>query len=186
MTADASSSADTPAADRTEVATLAAGCYWCIEAVLQEIPGVIDVKPGFMGGKGEHVTYKDVCRGDTGHAEVVRIEFNPAVLPYPELLEWFWKLHDPTTLNRQGADIGTQYRSAIFYHSPEQQQAAEASKRAAQASGHFDAPIVTEITAASEFIPGPEDHEDYYRRNRQAGYCRAVIAPKMRKLGLEE
>ena len=169
-----------------ETATLGAGCYWCVEAVLQQVDGVKEVVSGFMGGDSDEATYEQVCRGNTGHAEVVQVTFDPKVLPYEELLDWFWRLHDPTTLNRQGADVGTQYRSVIFYHSPEQRRIAEASRQAADASGHFAQPIVTEISPAGKLITGPDKHQDYYRQNRRQGYCQMVIAPKLRKLGLEE
>lgn len=169
--------------DRTQLATLGAGCYWCVEAVLQQVDGVIALRSGFMGGDVENPTYKDVCSGRTGHAEVVEVEFDPSVISYDQLLEWFWKLHDPTTLNRQGADTGTQYRSAIFTHSDEQASAANASIAKAQAD--FSAPIVTEVTPASTFYLAKSDHQDYYRNNRTQGYCRMVIAPKLDKLGLE-
>ncbi|MCB9916027.1 MAG: peptide-methionine (S)-S-oxide reductase MsrA [Planctomycetes bacterium] len=168
-----------------ETATLAAGCFWCVEAVLQQVDGVQAVVSGFMGGRTAHPTYEDICRGDTNHAEVVQVEFDPDVLPYAELLEWFWRLHDPTTLNRQGADVGTQYRSAIFVHSPEQRAEAERSKAAADASGRFARPIVTEITDAGPFTAADLKHQDYYRRNREQAYCAIVIAPKLDKLGLD-
>lgn len=167
-----------------ELATLGAGCYWCIEAVLEQIDGVESVVSGFMGGQVENPSYNDVCAGTTGHAEVVQVTFDPAVLSYEELLDWFWRLHDPTTLNRQGADVGTQYRSAIFTHSPAQAEAAKRSLEAAQPS--FDDPIVTEISPASAFYEAPEKHQGFYGQNRQQGYCRAVIRPKLKKLGLKE
>jgi len=168
---------------RTDVATFGAGCYWCIEAVLRQIDGVLAVRPGFMGGTVEHPSYREVCTGRTGHAEVVQVRFDPRRIDYPGLLAWFWRLHDPTQLNRQGADVGTQYRSAIFFHSEGQRRAAEASR--ADAAADFADPIVTEITPAGTFWPAGEDHLDYYRRNREAGYCRVVIAPKLEKLGLD-
>lgn len=176
---------DTPPKKSTETATLGAGCYWCIEAVLEQIEGVTEVTSGFMGGQVDDPSYEAVCNGTTGHAEVVQVEFDPAVLPYADLLEWFWRLHDPTTLNRQGADVGTQYRSAIFTHSEAQKEAAEKSKTEAGKSGAFHAPIVTEITAASKFWPAKAEHQEYYRNNKNAGYCRLVIAPKLKKLELE-
>ena len=172
--------------DKTEIATLAAGCFWCVEAFLERLDGVLDVRSGYMGGGVEDPTYEQVCGGGTGHAEVVQVSFDPELLGYRELLEWFWKLHDPTTLNRQGHDVGTQYRSAIFYHSEAQKAAAEKSKDAANRSGAFADPIVTEITAASQFYPAEAYHQDYYRLNKNAGYCRFVIAPKLDKLGLEK
>ena len=169
-----------------EVATLGAGCFWCVEAVLEQVDGVVGVRSGYMGGDVEDPSYQQVCTGSTGHAEVVQVTFDPARLPYEHLLEWFWKLHDPTTLNRQGADVGTQYRSAIFHHSPAQRQVAEKSLKRHDASGEFPGPIVTEITAAGTFYPAEDYHQDYYRQNRQQGYCRMVIAPKLDKLGLED
>lgn len=170
----------------TEVATLGAGCFWCVEAVLLQVEGVTAVQSGYMGGETENPSYQQICTGTTGHAEVVQVSFDPARLSYGDLLGWFWRLHDPTTLNRQGADTGTQYRSAIFYHSDEQRTAAEESKRAAGESGAFRDPIVTEVTAAGTFYPAEDYHQDYYRLNKTQGYCRAVIAPKLGKLGLEQ
>ncbi len=168
----------------SETATLAAGCFWCIEAVLKQVDGVISVMPGYTGGSTPAPTYKQVCTGDTGHAEALQIRFDPKRLSYEQLLAWFWKLHDPTTLNRQGADEGTQYRSAIYYHSESQRLAAEKSKAEENASGHFASPIVTEITQAGIFYPAEEYHRDYYMQNKSQGYCRFVIAPKLDKLGL--
>ena len=173
---------DVPAG--AETATLGAGCYWCIEAALKQLDGVHSVTSGFMGGLVKNPTYEEVCGGDTGHAEVVHVVFDPARVSYFKLLDWFWKLHDPTTLNRQGNDVGTHYRSVIFYHSGEQKKAAEASKAAA--AGMFDDPIVTEITAASEFYPAPEYHQDYYFQNKNRNpYCVFVIKPKLNKLTLD-
>jgi peptide-methionine (S)-S-oxide reductase len=166
-----------------ETATFGAGCYWCVEAVLQRVSGVTKVTPGFMGGSVERPTYKQVCSGATGHAEVVQVEFDPTRVSYGALLDLFWRMHDPTTKDRQGADRGTQYRSAIYYHSDAQRQAAEESRRKAQEK--FRAPIVTEIVAASAFWPAGEDHRDYYNRNRGAAYCRFVIDPKLEKLGMK-
>lgn len=168
-----------------QVATLAAGCFWCVEAVLQQLEGVLGLRPGFMGGMTEDPTYREVCMGDTGHAEVIEVRFDPDVIAYGELLNWFWKLHDPTTLNRQGNDVGTQYRSAIFYHSEDQRQAAEDSKAEAGASGLFSDPIVTEITTAETFYEAGDGHHDYYRQNREQSYCRMVVLPKLVKLGFE-
>lgn len=172
---------DTPPAD--EVATLGAGCFWCIEAVLEQVEGVKSVESGYTGGQTENPTYKDICTGRTGHAEVVRVTFDPTVLSYAELLDWFWRLHDPTTLNRQGNDRGTQYRSAIFYHSEEQRKIAETSKRDVQPT--FDDPIVTEVTEAAVFYPAEQYHQGYYFDNTSQGYCQMVIAPKLKKLGLK-
>ncbi|MEM7310995.1 MAG: peptide-methionine (S)-S-oxide reductase MsrA [Planctomycetota bacterium] len=175
---------DAPAPETTETATLGAGCYWCVEAVLEQLDGVLDVNSGFMGGHVENPTYKQVCSEDTGHVEVVQVTFDPATISYEHLLAWFWRLHDPTTPNRQGNDVGPQYRSAIFYHSEEQREQAEASMKAAQ--GDFTSPIVTEISAASTYYVAEDYHQDYYRQNKTQGYCRAVIAPKLDKLGLEK
>ena len=180
MTDEPTQSADTPT---EEIATLGAGCFWCIEAVLEQVEGVKSVVSGYTGGQTEDPTYKDICTGRTGHAEVVQVTFDPSVLSYAELLDWFWRLHDPTTLNRQGNDRGTQYRSAIFYHSDEQRRIAETSKKDVQPS--FDDPIVTEVTAAATFYPAEQYHQGYYFDNSSQGYCRMVIAPKLKKLGLK-
>lgn len=173
----------TPPAN-AETATFGGGCYWCLEAAFRQLDGVCSVTSGFMGGTLANPTYKQVCEGDTGHAEVVQVVFDPQKTSYAQLLDWFWKLHDPTTLNRQGADEGTQYRSVIFYHSEAQKKQAEASKLAIGA--HHSAPIVTEVTAASAFYPAPQDHQDdYYFRNKSKNpYCRIVIEPKLKKVGL--
>lgn len=175
-----------PKEPTSEIATLGAGCYWCVEAVLEQLDGVTDVTSGFMGGKDDNVTYKQVCSGTTGHAEVVQVTFDPAVIPYDEVLDWFWRLHDPTTLNRQGADVGTQYRSVIFFHSEEQARIARKSRDTLGERGSHTDPVVTEISPASLLITAPGEHQDYYRANSSGGYCRSVIAPKLRKLGLEE
>ena len=166
-----------------EKATLAAGCFWCVEAVYQRIEGVLEVIPGYLGGQTEAPSYEEVCRGDTGHAEAVEIVYDPSSITYEKLLDLFWQIHDPTTLNQQGADIGTQYRSAIFYHNDAQRAIAERSKQTAQAM--FDQPIVTEVTAATAFTPAERYHHNYYNDNRMAGYCRMVIAPKLQKLGFD-
>jgi peptide-methionine (S)-S-oxide reductase len=168
---------------RKETATLGAGCFWCIEAVLERVDGVASVDSGYMGGTIERPTYEQVCSGATGHAEVVQVVFDPAKIGYRELLDWFFRAHDPTTLNRQGNDYGTQYRSAIFVHSEAQRQEAEAAKAAAQAQ--WRDPIVTEITAASKFWPAEDYHQDFFRRNPNQAYCRATIPPKLKKLGLD-
>ncbi len=165
----------------TEIATFGAGCFWCVEAVFQELKGVIKVESGYMGGSIPNPTYREVCTGNTGHAEVTRITFDPSVISYEELLEVLWTTHDPTTLNRQGADAGTQYRSAIFYHSEEQKSKAEKSKKEV-ATTIWDSPIVTEIVAVDTFYPAEEYHQDYYALNPNAGYCRAVISPKVAKV----
>ena len=166
-----------------EVAILGAGCFWCTEAVYSRLPGVIRVTPGYAGGHVEKPSYKQVCTGKTGHAEVARLEFDPKTLPYAQLLDTFWHMHDPTTLNRQGADEGTQYRSVIFCTSEEQKQTAEAS-RAANAA-RFKDPIVTEILPAPAFYPAEDYHQEYYDRNAGQPYCQAVIRPKLEKLGLK-
>jgi len=172
--------------DHLETATLGAGCFWCVEAVLAQVEGVASVRSGYTGGTAPDPTYRDVCTGTTGHAEVVEVRFDPSVLPYADLLAWFWRLHDPTTKDRQGEDVGTQYRSAIFTHSPAQRATAEASRAELDASDAFGDPIVTEISDAGGFYAAEEYHDEYYRRNREQGYCRAVIAPKLRKLGLDD
>jgi peptide-methionine (S)-S-oxide reductase len=172
-----------PVPDGAETATLAAGCYWCAEAAFRQLDGVYSVTSGFTGGSVSNPTYPQVCSGTTGHAEAVQIVFDPQKISYSKILSWFWKLHDPTTLNRQGNDTGTQYRSAIFYHSDAQKLAAEASKTAAAAD--FKDPIVTEITKATEFYPAAVGHQDYYFTNKSKNpYCRIVIEPKLKKLKL--
>ena len=178
--------ADMPADSDLPVATFGAGCFWCVEAVFEQLDGVKDVSSGYMGGHVPDPSYQDVCTGATGHAEVVQVRFDPAVISYDELLDWFWRLHDPTTLNQQGADHGTQYRSAIFVHDAAQRATAEASLKAADASGAFGRPIVTEITDASVYYPAEAYHQDYYRSNKSAGYCQVVIRPKLDKLGLDD
>jgi peptide-methionine (S)-S-oxide reductase len=167
------------ATNSIEIATLGGGCFWCTEAVFQMLPGVKTVTSGYAGGTKENPTYKDVCRGDTGHAEVIQIEFDPKVISYEKLLETFWDAHDPTTLNRQGADHGTQYRSIILYSSEAQKAAAERSK--AEAQNRFKKPIVTEIVPLKKFYQGEDYHQDYYRSNPDQPYCRAVIRPKVEK-----
>jgi peptide-methionine (S)-S-oxide reductase len=174
------------AAGTNEYAMFGAGCYWCSEAVFQGVPGVKSVVSGFAGGQTRNPTYKQVCSGLTGHAEVVRVEYDPAAVSYAALLDLFWHMHDPTTPDRQGADVGTQYRSVIFYYSEEQKKAAEASKAALEKSGAYPNPIVTQIALAAEFYPAAADHQDYYNRNGSAPYCRMVIAPKLKKLGMEK
>lgn len=166
-----------------EVATFGGGCFWCTEAAYELVPGVKRVVSGYAGGRLENPTYKQVCTGQTGHAEVIRIEFDPAQVSYERLLELFWKVHDPTTLNRQGPDSGTQYRSIIQYHSEAQKTAALKSK--AEAARQFYRPIVTEIVPATTFYPAEAYHQDYFRLNPTQGYCQAVIAPKIHKLQKE-
>jgi len=158
---------------------LAGGCFWCLEAVFQQLKGVSKVTSGYAGGKRPDPTYEQVCTGATGHAEVVQVEFDPAVISYRDLLDVFFTIHDPTTLNQQGADVGTQYRSAIFFHSPEQQR--DANDAIAEAQKTWDDPIVTEIVPLTQFYPAEEYHKDYYVRNPNQGYCRVVIAPKVTK-----
>lgn len=168
-----------------EVITLGAGCFWCTEAVFQQQPGVISVTSGYMGGHVKNPTYEEVCTGATGHAEVSQIVFDPKKTSLEKILEAFWHAHDPTTLNRQGADSGSQYRSAIFYHTEAQRDIAEKSK--ARAAKQFAGPIVTGITKAGEFYPAANYHQDYYRQNKNRNpYCRTVISPKLKKLGLEQ
>ncbi len=168
----------------TARATFANGCFWCTEAVLEQLPGVLDVVSGYMGGQIDNPTYKQICNGDTGHAECVQVTFDPAKVSYQALLEWFFKSHDPTTLNRQGADEGTQYRSAIFTHDDTQAQQARAM--AVKQQANWSDPIVTEITPAVRFWPAEDYHQDYFRKNPTQGYCRIVIAPKLHKLGLRD
>ena len=164
-----------------EVATLAGGCFWCLEAVYDDLQGVLDVVSGYAGGQAHHPSYEDVCTGETGHAEVVQITFDPAQVSYRELLEVFFTIHDPTTLNRQGADIGTQYRSAIFYHTAEQKMVAEKVMAELTAAGLWDQPIVTQVVPLDAFYPAEDYHQEYFRRNPYQGYCRAVVAPKVAK-----
>ncbi len=167
---------------RIEYAVLAGGCFWCVEAVYERISGVLSTVSGYTGGTGANPTYQQVCAGTTGHAEAVRIGFDPAVISYGEILKFFWKSHDPTTLNRQGADAGTQYRSAIFYFGEGQKESAEASLEAAREL--FERQIVTEISPLGDFYEAEEDHQDYFKLNPMVGYCRFVIAPKLQKLEL--
>lgn len=169
-----------PVTNQTEVATLGGGCFWCTEALFQMLPGVKSVTSGYAGGTTENPTYKEVCSGKTGHAEVIQVEFDPKVISYEKLLETFWEAHDPTTLNRQGADEGTQYRSIILYSNPAQKAAAEKSKAAAQK--HFSQPIVTQIVPLTKFYKGEGYHQDFYRSNPNQPYCRAVIRPKVEKM----
>ncbi len=167
---------------RHEVTTLAGGCFWCLEAAFQQLKGVEHVQSGYAGGHVPNPSYEDVCTGTTGHAEVVQISFDPAVVSFDELLHVFFTIHDPTTLNRQGGDVGTQYRSAIFYHSPEQEATAERVMAELRAGKVWDDPIVTELKPLAAFYPAEEYHRDYFRRNPNQGYCSAVIAPKVAKV----
>lgn len=166
---------------KLEHAVLGGGCFWCLEAVYELVPGVVDVVSGYAGGSREHPSYEEVSSGMTGHAEVVRVSFDPAKLSYATILDYFWKIHDPTTEDRQGADVGTQYRSVIFYEGEAQRLAAEDSIRAAQK--RFPRPIVTELLPAPRFWLAEDYHQDYYRKHPEAGYCRVVIAPKLEKAG---
>jgi len=166
--------------NKIETATFGGGCFWCMEAVYERLPGVISVTSGYAGGHTENPTYHQVCSGNTGHAEVTQIEFDPAKISFAQLLDVFWQAHDPTTLNRQGADEGTQYRSVIFYHNEQQRLAAEKSKLAAQAN--LIKPIVTEITPFKKFYKAEDYHQGYYDVNGHAPYCQFVIAPKLEKL----
>ncbi len=169
----------------SEQATLGGGCFWCLEAVFQRFDGVLSVQSGYAGGETPNPTYEEVCSGRTGHAEVVQITYDPEQISYAQLLDIFWQAHDPTTLNRQDADVGTQYRSVILYRNEEQRRAAESSKAALEADRKFSAPIVTEILPLEHFYPAEEYHRDYYNRNPHAGYCRVVIKPKLQKLRLD-
>lgn len=170
-------------AAQLEKVTFGAGCFWCVEAVFERLKGVKSVVAGYTGGVKANPTYEEVCTGGTGHAEVAQITFDPAVVSYESLLDMFWKSHDPTTLNRQGADVGTQYRSAIFYNDEKQKAAAENSKRSAQKDFHN--PIVTAIEPLKQFYEAENYHQDYFRVNPNAPYCQLIIKPKLKKLHLE-
>ena len=171
--------------EKLETATFAAGCFWCVEAVFSRLKGVKKVTSGYTGGPIPNPTYEAVCSGTTGHAEAVRISFDPEMISFADLLEVFWRTHDPTTLNRQGADIGTQYRSAVFFHDERQREIAEKSKRETDEAGLWPDPIVTEIVPFSKFFEAEEYHQDYYRLNAHQSYCRLVIDPKVKKLQKE-
>ena len=165
-----------------ETATFANGCFWCTEAIFEELEGVIRATSGYTGGEVVNPTYKEVCGGQTGHAECLQITYDPAKISFDELLAVFWETHDPTTLNRQGADAGTQYRSGVFYHNQEQKEKAEKYKAALDKSGAFDKPIVTEITAFTKFYPAEDYHQQYFENNENANpYCKIVIRPKLDK-----
>ena len=166
---------------QTETITLGGGCFWCLEAVYDQLEGVLDVVSGYAGGHLPNPDYKTVCNGTTGHAEVVQVTFDPQEISFKEILEVFFSIHDPTTLNRQGADVGTQYRSAIFYHSDEQKTVAEDVMAEIKAANIWDNPIVTEITPLDVFFPAEEYHQEYFQRNPYQGYCQVVIAPKVAK-----
>ena len=162
-----------------EIATLGGGCFWCTEAIYQELPGVVKLESGYAGGASANPTYEQICTGTTGHAEVIRIGFDPAIVSYRKLLEVFFTLHDPTTLNRQGNDVGTQYRSVVFYHSEEQH--AIARQVIAEMASVWDAPLVTELSAAPVFYCAEAYHQNYYRQHPDQGYCAFVVAPKVAK-----
>lgn len=169
-------------AQSTEKITLGMGCFWCGEAVYSRVDGVISVTSGYSGGETENPTYREVTQGTTGHAEVIQIEFNPQVISFSDILSIFWEMHNPTTLNRQGADVGTQYRSAIFYHSDEQKRIAEAQIELLTKEKYFKDPIVTEVTEFETFYPAEQYHQDFYDNNKSNGYCQFVIQPKLKKL----
>ena len=171
-----------PSMNQTELATLGGGCFWCVEAVYQRVDGVLSVKPGYAGGHVDNPSYRDVCSGKTGHAEVAKIEFDPDQISYQQILNVFWQAHDPTTLNKQGADVGTQYRSVIFYHSEEQKALAENSKIEADQSEYWPNPIVTEITEINNYSDAEDNHDNYYQKNPYQPYCLYVIKPKLDKL----
>ena len=168
--------------DKTDTATFGTGCFWCTEAIFEELNGVLSVTSGYSGGTVANPTYKEVCTGETGHAECVQIVYEPNKITFDELLEVFFEVHDPTSLNRQGADVGTQYRSAIFYHNDEQKQKAEFYKNELNKSGAYDKAIVTEIAAFSKFYPAEDYHQEYYENNKNSNpYCSVVIRPKLEK-----
>ena len=167
---------------KVEQATFGAGCFWCVEAVFERLEGVVEVRAGYAGGNTENPTYEDICTGTTGHAEIIQIDYNIGVIDYGKLLDVFWKSHDPTTLNQQGADIGSQYRSVIFHHNKEQQKIAMESMQKVKESGTHVNSIVTEIIPLSKFYPAEDYHQNYYRVNPNTPYCQVVIKPKLDKL----
>ena len=167
--------------DNLETATLAAGCFWCVEAIFDDLKGVEDVVSGYSGGHTDNPTYQQVCSERTGHAEVIQIRFDPSELSFKELLQVFFTVHDPTTLNRQGGDVGSSYRSAIFYHSDEQKRVAEETIAEFNAEGIYDNPIVTEVAAFDKFWPAEDYHQEYFANNPNQPYCSAVVAPKVAK-----
>ena len=182
MTMDNSNTTPVNYAGPTDTATFANGCFWCTEAIFEELNGVISAVSGYSGGQTTNPTYKEVCSGETGHAECLQIVYDPTKISYDELLEVFWQTHDPTTLNRQGADVGTQYRSAIYYHNDDQKQKAEKYKIELDKSGAFDRPIVTEISPFGIFYPAENYHQQYYELNGNSNpYCKVVIQPKLEK-----
>ena len=164
-----------------DTATFGGGCFWCVEAIYQELNGVVSVTSGYSGGQRENPTYEQVCSGASGHAEVIQIGYDPSKISFDELLEVFWTVHDPTTLNRQGADVGTQYRSVVFYHNNEQKELTEKYKAALNASGAWSNPVVTEILPISKFYPAEKYHQEYYKNNANQSYCSFVIQPKVDK-----
>ncbi len=170
-----------PMNNELQVATFGAGCFWCTEAVFLNVKGVTKVVSGYEGGKVKNPSYRDVCTGETGHAEVTEITYDPSKVSFEDLLEVFWNTHDPTTLNKQGADEGTQYRSVVFYHNEEQKKTAEAYKKQLEVSHVYKNPIVTEITPASTFYPAEDYHQNYFELNPNQGYCQYVIRPKVEK-----
>jgi peptide-methionine (S)-S-oxide reductase len=165
-----------------EIATLANGCFWCTEAIFSRVKGIKSVIPGYSGGKTSNPSYEQVCTGITGHAEAIQIEYDPKIISFEKILDIFWHTHDPTTLNRQGNDVGTMYRSAIFYHDENQKNIAERTKKELEKEGVFKNPIVTEIIPFSNFFPAENYHKEYYENNRSAPYCSFVIDPKVQKL----
>ncbi|MDZ7740834.1 MAG: peptide-methionine (S)-S-oxide reductase MsrA [Bacteroidota bacterium] len=167
--------------EKMQIAVFGSGCFWCTEAIFDEVKGVKGAEAGYAGGKIPNPTYKEVCSGYTGHAEVVKVTYDPAEISFEELLEIFWKTHDPTSLNRQGADVGTQYRSVIFYVNDAQKKTAERIKKELDASGAWDRPIVTEISPLGKFYIAEDYHQDYFEKNPYEGYCQFVIGPKMEK-----
>jgi peptide-methionine (S)-S-oxide reductase len=178
---DAAASSKQDKEKKVEVATFGNGCFWCTEAVFEELKGVESAVSGYSGGRVPNPTYEQVCTGGTGHAEVIQVTYDPEVITFPELLEVFWMTHDPTTLNQQGPDHGTQYRSAVFYHTDEQRELAEKYKQRLDESGAFDAPIVTEITKFQKFYPAEDYHQEYFAANPRQPYCRAVVKAKVVK-----
>jgi methionine-S-sulfoxide reductase len=178
-------SVTTPESGKLETVTFGSGCFWCTEAMFQNLRGVKSAVSGYSGGKVPDPTYEQICTGNTGHAEVVQVTYDPNVISYPDLLRVFWRTHDPTTLNRQGHDVGTQYRSAIFYHNDEQREVAEQYKAQLDKSGAYSGPIVTEITQFEKFYPAEKYHQQYYDLNPGQGYCTMVIRPKVEKFNKE-
>ena len=168
--------------ENVEIATLANGCFWCTEAIFKRLKGVISVNSGYAGGRIENPSYEQVCEGTTGHVESLQIEFDPKIISFDKILEVFWHTHDPTTLNRQGNDVGTQYKSAIFYHNEKQKQEALKSKENLEKEGYYKDPIVTEITPFTNFYKAESYHKDYYDRNKEYPYCKFIIDPKIKKL----